>query len=103
MDIQSDLLAADTAMGPVTLLVADLDLETRFYRDGVALTVLSEGPATVVLGRGTSPVIILEHSPALKHAGPHDAGLFHTAILFETERALAAAVYSVAQKFPQSF
>ncbi|HEY2643813.1 MAG TPA: VOC family protein, partial [Galbitalea sp.] len=57
----------------------------------------------VTLGRGIRPVIILEHSPELKHAGPRDAGLFHTAILFETERALAAAVYSVASRHPGSF
>ncbi|MDQ1556913.1 MAG: catechol 2,3-dioxygenase [Actinomycetota bacterium] len=98
-----DQLAADTAMGPVTLLVADLDAETRFYRDAVALEVLSESNGTVTLGRGASAVMILEHSPELKHAAPHEAGLFHTAILFDTERALAAAVYSVAQKYPHSF
>jgi catechol 2,3-dioxygenase len=100
---KQDLLAADTAMGPVTLLVGDLDAMTAYYRDAVALEVLGQDGARVTLGRGTNPVMILEHSPALKHAGPHDAGLFHTAILFETERALAASVYSVAQKYPGSF
>jgi catechol 2,3-dioxygenase len=76
---------------------------TAYYRDAVALEVLvSEGP-TVTLGRGTTPVIILEHAPELKHASPSDAGLFHTAILFESEVALAASVYSVAQRFPGSF
>ncbi|MCU1534096.1 MAG: hypothetical protein JWR53_577, partial [Glaciihabitans sp.] len=98
-----DQLAADTAMGPVTLLVADLDAETRFYRDAVALQVLTESNGTVTLGRGASAVMNLEHSTELKHAAPHEAGLFHTAILFDTERALAAAVYSVAQKYPHSF
>src|SRR3978361_270424 len=95
----ADTLAADTAMGPVTLLVADLDAMTAYYRDAVTLEVLTAVGPRVTLGRGTRPVIILEHSPALKHAASHEAGLFHTAILFETERALAAAVYSVAQRF----
>ena len=96
-------LAADTAMGAVTLNVADLDATTTYYRDGVGLDVLTqEGPRTV-LGRGTQPVVILEHTPGLKHAGAHDAGLFHTAILFDTEEALAAAVYSVAQHYPGTF
>jgi len=37
-------LTADTAMGPITFRVADLDAMTRYYRDAVALTVLhSEG------------------------------------------------------------
>jgi catechol 2,3-dioxygenase len=99
----NDLLAADTAMGPVTLLVADLDAMTAYYRDAVALTVLGSDGDRVTLGRGASPVIILVHSPALKHAGPSDAGLYHTAILFDTERALAAAVYSTARRQPGSF
>src|SRR5690606_14167484 len=38
-----------------------------------------------------------------KHASPRDAGLFHTAILFNTQEALAAAVYSVARKHPGTF
>jgi catechol 2,3-dioxygenase len=97
------LLAADTAMGPVTLLVGDLDAMTTYYRDAVTLQVLAESASSVTLGRGTTPVLILESAPELKHAGPHDAGLFHTAILFDTERALAAAVYSVARKHPGSF
>lgn len=97
------LLAADTAMGPVTLRVADLDAMTRYYRDAVALSVLDAAGSTVTLGRGTTPVMVLEHAPELKHASPRDAGLFHTAILFDTEEALAAAVYSVAQKYPNTF
>jgi len=96
-------LAADTHMGPVTLRVADLDAMTAYYRDGVGLRVLDEAGPLVTLGRGSTPVVILEHSPDLKHASPRDAGLFHTAILFETEEALAAAVYSVAQHYPRNF
>lgn len=96
-------LAADTAMGPVTLKVGDLDGMTAYYRDAVALQVLTAEGGTVTLGRGVQPVVILEHAPELKHASPRDAGLFHTAILFDTEEALAASVYSVAQKYPNTF
>jgi catechol 2,3-dioxygenase len=99
----TDRLAADTAMGPVTLLVADLDAMTVYYRDGVALEVLATEGARVTLGRADRPIIILEHSPELTHAGPRDAGLFHTAILFDTERGLAAAVYSTARAATGSF
>ncbi len=100
---RSDLLSADTAMGAVTLLVADLDAMTAYYRDAVTLRVLSADGDRVVLGRDTTPVVILEHSPALKHAAPRSAGLFHTAILFESPRALAAALYSVARRAPGTF
>ena len=99
----TDQLAADTSMGAVTLLVGDLDAMTAYYRDAVALDVLSSDGPVVQLGRGTTPVIVLQHAPELKHASPRDAGLFHTAILFESEAALAASVYSVAQARPGSF
>jgi catechol 2,3-dioxygenase len=102
MDL-GDRLAADTAMGPVTLLVANLDAMTAYYRDGVALEVLGADGDHVTLGRGAQPIIILEHSPDLGHAGPRDAGLFHTAIVFDTERGLAGAVHSVARRHPGSF
>jgi catechol 2,3-dioxygenase len=76
---------------------------TSYYRDGVGLDVIADEGARVVLGRGQVPVVILEHAPELKHAAPHEAGLFHTAIVFDTEEALAAAVYSVAQRYPGLF
>src|SRR5690606_13021644 len=100
-DMTTNLLAADTAMGAVTLNVADLDAMTAYYRNAVGLGVLDVPSPTsanphVVLGRGNRPVVVLEHTPELRHASPRDAGLFHTAILFDTQEALAAAVYSVA-------
>ncbi|PYY38941.1 VOC family protein [Curtobacterium sp. MCPF17_046] len=107
-----DLLAADTGMGAVTLRVADLDAMTAYYRDGVRLTVLAQEGGRVVLGRPaaadapgglTVPVLVLEHEPALRNAGPGQAGLFHTAVLFDTRADLAAALYSVATGYPQSF
>lgn len=98
-----DLLAADTGMGAVTLRVADLDRTAAFYTDGVRLSVLASTPGRVVLGRGTVPIVVLEHAPELRHAGAHEAGLFHTAVLFDTRADLAAALYSVATRYPQSF
>jgi catechol 2,3-dioxygenase len=90
-------------MGAVTLFVADLDAMTRFYRDGVALDLLAQEGDTAYLGRGTKTLVVLKHSPALKHAAPHEAGLFHTAILFDSEAALAASVYSTALRYPGQF
>jgi catechol 2,3-dioxygenase len=98
-----DHLAADTAMGAVTLLVGDLDAMTAYYRDAVTLRVLSADGDRVVLGRGTTAVLVLQHSAELRHAAPHSAGLFHTAILFDSRAALAAAVYSVASHAPGTF
>lgn len=100
-----NLLAADTTMGAVTLRVADLELMTAYYRDAVRLRVLEElaEPGLVTLGRGRTPIVRLQHAPELRHAGPRQAGLFHTAILFETEADLSAAVYTVAAQHPRSF
>jgi catechol 2,3-dioxygenase len=87
----------------VTLRVGDLDAMIRYYRDGVTLQLLSHDGPVAVLGRGTTPIVILEHAPELRHASPRDAGLFHTAILFDTREALATAVYSIATKHPGTF
>lgn len=99
----TDLLAAATSMGAVTLDVADLDAMTRYYTDGVGLEVLASGPGEVSVGRGAVPSLVLRHSSALRHASRSAAGLFHTAVLFESRSALAAAVYSVATHYPTSF
>lgn len=96
-------LAPATTMGAVTLLVGDLDGMTRYYRDVITLQVIDAAGDTVTLGRAGTPLVILRHAPELRHASPGSAGLFHTAILFETQEALAAALYSVAQHAPGTF
>ena len=96
-------IAADTAMGPVTLLVADLDGMTAYYRDVVTLQVLAAEGDTVTLGRAGRPIVVLKHEPLLHHAPRGSAGLYHTAILFESQPALAAALYSVARHAPHTF
>lgn len=98
-----DILAADTAMGAVTLKVADLDRMIAFYRDGVGLDLLAQDADSAILGRPGRPSLVLQFAPELKHAGEHEAGLYHTAFLFAEKADLAAAVYSVAQKHPSSF
>jgi catechol 2,3-dioxygenase len=103
MNTASDLLASDTGMGAVTLRVADLDRMIAYYRDGVRLELLAQEDGHAILGRGSTPIVLLEHAPELKHAAPGSAGLFHTAILFETKADLAAALYSVATRFPNTF
>ncbi|WP_350350058.1 VOC family protein [Agromyces sp. G08B096] len=90
-------------MGAVTLRVADLDGMIRYYRDGVTLELLRHDGPVAVLGRGATPIVILEHAPELRHASPRDAGLFHTAILFDTREALATAIFSVASRYPGTF
>lgn len=100
---KSDLLPAKTEMGAVTLWVADLDSMVTYYRDGVGLQLLTHDLDRAILGFKGRTIIILESRPQMKQASPHEAGLFHTAILFDSQSALAQAVYSVAQKYPGTF
>jgi catechol 2,3-dioxygenase len=98
-----DILSAGTGMGAVTLKVGDLDRMLAFYRDGVGLDLLAQDGDSAVLGRPGRPSLVLQLAPELRHAGEHEAGLYHTAFLFAEKADLAAAVYSVARKHPSSF
>ena len=90
-------------MGAVTLRVGNLDAMIAYYRDAVTLELQSHDGPVAVLGRGTTPIVILQHAPELAAPEPRSAGLFHTAILFDTQAQLAAAVYSVGTRHPGSF
>ncbi|MDQ1530854.1 MAG: catechol 2,3-dioxygenase [Microbacteriaceae bacterium] len=90
-------------MGAVLLRVADPDAMTRYYVEGIGLDLLETGPEGVVLGRPGRPAVVLRAATGLGRAALGDAGLFHTAVLFDSQAALAAAVYSVASKYPHSF
>ena len=99
----NDLLPPSTGMGAVTLRVGNLDAMVTYYRDAVTLTLQSQDGPVALLGRGSTPIVILQHTPELAVAAPRSSGLFHTAILFDTQAQLAAAVYSVGTKHPGTF
>src|SRR5690606_27335646 len=97
------ILAAGTAMGAVTLKVANLDRMIAYYQLGVGLSLLAQEGDSAILGQAGRPSLVLELAPELKHASASSAGLFHTAFLFAEKADLAASVYSVAQKYPGTF
>lgn len=94
-------LSAALAMDAVSLSVGDLELMSSYYENALALVPIEErvigGQTHRVLGRGRVPFVRLIHTPGLPELNPRDAGLFHTAFLFETQAALAATVYRAAQ------
>lgn len=92
-----DLLGDRTDVGAVMLHAGDLAGLTAYYRDAIGLVALAEGAGSAVLGRGTTPVMVLQHTPGLPAPRRDQAGLFHTAILFETAADLAAAVLTAAR------
>jgi catechol 2,3-dioxygenase len=103
MTVTADLLAPTTTMGSVTLRVRDLDAMTAFYSAGIGLSVLAQTGGEAILGRDDRPLVILQHAPELAYAPADHAGLFHTAILFDTTADLAASLYSVARAYPGAF
>jgi catechol 2,3-dioxygenase len=95
------LLSANTSMGAVSLRVGDLEKMSAYYSDAFAMHALEEtvrgNEVHRVLGRGLTPMVKLIHTPNLPGVDPRQAGLFHTAFLFETPQSLAATVYRSAQ------
>jgi catechol 2,3-dioxygenase len=94
------ILSAGTTMDAVTLRVGDLDLMTGYYSDAIALAPIEERTrgreVHRVLGRGATPMIRLVHTPELPAGNRREAGLFHTAFLFDDPTSLAATVYRAA-------
>lgn len=84
-------------MGAVELRVRDLDAMLAYYRNVIALDHIRTDGQTHVLGRHGVATVTLTHSPNLPRFNRSGAGLFHTAVVFETRSALAAAVARVAQ------
>lgn len=90
-------------MNAVELLVRDLDTMTAYYQQAVTLDILDQSGASATLGRAGEPIMRLRQEKDLPTADPRAAGLYHTAILFQDESRLAAALLSVAQRAPQTF
>lgn len=95
-------LAPDTSMGAPTLRVGDLDRMTSYYTQAFSMEPLEElsrdREVHRVLGRGRTPLVKLVLTADLPPVDPRQAGLFHTAFLFDTPESLAATVYRAAQQ-----
>ena len=95
------VLNAATGMDAVTLRVGDLELMSTYYANALALEPLEERSRGAevhrVLGRGATPMVRLIGTPGLPAVDPRQAGLFHTAFLFDDAPSLAATVLRAAQ------
>lgn len=94
-------LGAGLAMDAVSLCVGDLENMSDYYANALALAPIEERSVGRdvhrVLGRGETPMVRLVHTPDLPEVRPREAGLFHTAFLFDDAASLAATVYRSAQ------
>ncbi len=98
-----DLLPAELTMGTVMLKVGDMKLMTDYYQRALGLDIVAEQDGGLYLGRKGRPLVHLASAPGLTIPSRGEAGLFHTALLFEDQTALAATVASAARYEPQSF
>ena len=64
---------------------------------------MAEQDGGLYLGRRQKPLVHLAPAPGLNLPSRGEAGLFHTALLFEDQHSLAATVATAAQYEPQSF
>ncbi|MHA7276837.1 VOC family protein [Arthrobacter sp. Hz1] len=92
-----DLLPDELSMGTVLLKVGDLPAMSDYYQRALGLEVIEETGEGVNLGRGNTPLIHLTPANGLQLPARGEAGLFHTALLFDDRSALAATVAATAQ------
>ncbi|WP_285313425.1 VOC family protein [Pseudarthrobacter sp. fls2-241-R2A-168] len=98
-----DLLPADLTMGTVMLKVGDMKVMTDYYQRALGLEVVAEQDGGLYLGRLQKPLVHLAPAPGLNLPGRGEAGLFHTALLFENQADLAATIATAARFEPRSF
>lgn len=96
-------LPDETGMGPITLNVNDLELLRTYYVDAVGLSVLSESDETVELGFDTPLITLQAGSGGEALSTPNEAGLYHSAILYPNEAALASVILNLATLAPQTY
>lgn len=99
--MSTETLSPAAHMDAVTLRVGDLDNMATYYSQALAFEPIEERSigreVHRVLGRGDVPMVRLVHTPDLPVGNPREAGLFHTAFLFDSPASLAATVYRAAQ------
>lgn len=89
-------LPADLSLGPVHLIVTDLDRSVDFYERAIGLRSSERASGVAHLGAGAGDLLVLHERPDARAAGRH-AGLYHFALLYPTRQELARAVRRLAE------
>lgn len=98
-----DSLAADTHMGRLELRVADMATQLAYYTDGVGLVPLSEEPGAITLGHSGTPIVRLTESRDLRPARRGEAGLFHTAVVYDDPKDLAKTILPLFERYSETY
>jgi catechol 2,3-dioxygenase len=88
-------LPAALQLGPVHLIVTDIDRSIEWYERALGLRVHKRDDGTASLGDGTETALLLQEDQEARPAGRH-AGLYHYALLFPTREELARAALRIA-------
>lgn len=84
----------ETHLGPLHLLVADLQRAQHFYGELLGFKTLhSESNYACLSANGKTPVLALSASPRVKPRPAHAFGLYHFAILVPSRIALARSLH----------
>ena len=96
--LQTNAIAAETTVGPVSLIVSDLDRSRRFYEAvlGLRARPLHDGALALTAGDGAA-LVTLHRGRAAAPRDPRATGLFHQAILVPSRLELAHALGRLAR------
>jgi catechol 2,3-dioxygenase len=83
-------LPATLRLGPVHLVVADLERSVGWYGSALGLRLLRREDGVAALGAGEDEVVVLHEDRDARRAGRH-AGLYHYALLYPSREELARA------------
>lgn len=84
------MLPAALRLGPVHLVVTDLERSVAFYERSIGLRTRDRAGERAALGAGAQDLLVLHEEPAAQRAGRH-AGLYHFALLHPSRLELARA------------
>ena len=88
-------LPPNLGLGPVHLVVRDLERSLDWYQGPLALQLHRRDQSEAELGDGRRTVVVLHEDPEARPAASH-AGLYHYALLYPSREELARAIVRVA-------
>src|SRR5512138_2224469 len=78
-----------TRLGPVHLVIPDLQGALSFYRDLLGMKLFDQSGNAALLGAGETPIVHLRELPNAKMKPQRTTGLYHYAILLPSRADLA--------------
>lgn len=98
-------IAAELALGPAELTVADIGRSLAFYGDvlGLRASEAGDGARAVALAAGDEPLLLLHERPGARRKPARTTGLYHVALLTPSRRELARTLARLAAaRYPLS-